>query len=119
MLRQRTQRRLHDDENNEEEGRLPQLDTISVLEPDRNGCHQHHRRDDECACAMSKVQGDAGVPVIRHEMPEHQRKVGDREPGAGVAHGRAHENLTEDRNRRGRGECAQGRIINDRITLVR
>ena len=42
--------------------------------------------------AMREMDRDRAVPVIGHEAAEHQREVGDCEPGARVAHRGADEN---------------------------
>ena len=48
------------------------------------------------------------------EAAEHEREIRDREPGVGVPHGRAHEDLRVDQGGGGGGDAPQHRVVQAR-----
>ena len=61
---------------------------------------------------MGEMDRDLRIPVVGHEVAEHQREVGNRQAGAGVPHRRAHENLdVDERSRR----CGRAGVRSVRI----
>ena len=77
----------------EQRGGTRQLAAPPVVIPHVAGCRDDRERDDDGADAMREMDRDLRIPVIGHEAAEHQREVGNRQPGVRVPHGRAHENL--------------------------
>ena len=104
---QAAQGHLHGDEDEEKRGRTRQLAALPVVIP-RAPCRRDDRqRDDGGADTMREVDRDLRIPVVGHEAAEHQRKIGNREPGARVPHGGAHEDLGVDQDCRRRCQVAQ------------
>ena len=64
--------------------------------PDVARGRDDRQRDDERADPMGEVDRDLRIPVIGHELAEHQREIGNREAGIGVPHRRADQNLHVD-----------------------
>ena len=68
----------------------------------------------ERADAVREMDGDRAVPVIRHDAAEHQREVGNRQPGAAVAHGGADDDLRVNERRRSSRDGAQHPVVDAR-----
>ena len=84
--RERAKRHLHGNQEDESGNRCHQPACPAVVIPDVSRCRQNRQRDDQRAHAVRKVHRNACVPVVRDDPAEHQREIGNGQPGAGMPH---------------------------------
>ena len=89
---------MNGDQSREQSGRTRQLTVPPVVTPHVAGGRDDRQRNNEGADAMREMNRDFRIPMIGDEAAEHQREIGNREPGARVPHGRADEDLGVDQN---------------------
>ena len=103
------------DEQRRQHHRRPhELRPIGVAPPDVEELLQHQDRHHEGADAMDVVNRDLRCPGGRNQAAEDERKVGNREPRAGVTHRRAEQDLHVHRRRQHDQPRAQPIVVDRR-----
>jgi hypothetical protein len=77
--RQRAERHLQRDQRDDERRRAHQLAAVAVVRPHVNEQSDQTQRHEQRPNPVREMNRDRGAPVVGNEMPEHQRKVRNRQ----------------------------------------